>query len=193
MDKRYFTATRITVLAVLLALVVVLQIFCATIPIGTVNFTLTLVPIVLGAILVGPLGGAILGLVLGVVVVLTDPYAMTLMASHPFLTVAVCIIKSTAAGLGSGLIYRALYNKNKYVAAVVASAAAPVINTGLFILGMLTMLDVVSGHAAASNASVFYYLFIICAGVNFLIELGLNLVLSPAIYRVCEIVTKRKF
>lgn len=65
--KAFFTSRNITFLAVLLALVIVLQIFGGYIKIGPVNFTLTLVPIVLGAVMLGPLAGLILGFAFGLV------------------------------------------------------------------------------------------------------------------------------
>jgi hypothetical protein len=36
-----------------------------------------------------------------------------------------------------------------------------------------------------------YFVFIICAGVNFLLELALNMILAPALCRVVEIVSKQ--
>lgn len=65
--KAFFTSRNITFLAVLLALVIVLQIFGGYIKIGPVNFTLTLVPIVLGAVMLGPLAGLILGFAFGLI------------------------------------------------------------------------------------------------------------------------------
>ena len=53
--------------AMFAAVVVVLQMF-VSIPVGVFTITLTLVPIMLGAILFGPLSGAVLGGVFGVVV-----------------------------------------------------------------------------------------------------------------------------
>ena len=53
--------------AVLAAIVVVLQIV-GGIPVGPFSITLTLFPIVVGAVVLGPVPGLILGLVFGVVV-----------------------------------------------------------------------------------------------------------------------------
>ena len=49
-------------IAVLAALVVVLQLLSSVIKIGTVSITLTLIPIVVGAAFYGPGAGAILGI-----------------------------------------------------------------------------------------------------------------------------------
>lgn len=60
--EKYFSAKRITGLAVLLALVVVLQAALGTISIGAVQLNFSLIPIVLGAVLYGAVAGGLLGL-----------------------------------------------------------------------------------------------------------------------------------
>ena len=60
--KNFFSAKNITILAVLLALVVVLQLFGLSIPMGgTTSMSFVLVPIVLGGMLLGPVAGVFLG------------------------------------------------------------------------------------------------------------------------------------
>ena len=76
-------------------------------------------------------------------------------------------------------------------ATFVASAAAPVINTGLFILGALIMVRDTLTANFVNGTSVIYFLIIGCAGVNFLIELALNLVVAPALVRVTRALEKR--
>ena len=66
--EKYFSAKRITGLAVLLALVVVLQAALGTISIGAVQLNFSLIPIVLGAVLYGAVAGGLLGFACGVVV-----------------------------------------------------------------------------------------------------------------------------
>ena len=61
MKLNKLSAKQITGIAVLLALVIVLQSLGGTIVIGAVQLNFTLIPIVLGAILFGPLVGAFLG------------------------------------------------------------------------------------------------------------------------------------
>lgn len=193
-EARRSRASTLTWAAVLLALVVVLQIWGSAIRIGAVGISLVLVPIVLGGMLLGPLVGAGLGLAFGVVTLVAgiagaDPFTAVLFADHPVLTSLTCLVKGTAAGLVSALVYRLLRGKNTYAATFAASALAPVLNTGLFILGALAMSDTI-GANFAGDRSVIYFLIIGCAGVNFLVEFALNLVLAPALFRLTEIVEK---
>ena len=128
--KRFFTSRNIAFLSVLLALVIVLQVFASAIPIGTTKISLTLIPIVLGAVLLGPLAGAFLGAAFGVVVIVAalagaDAFTYILIADHPVLTIALCLIKGAAAGFVAGLLDRAIRKKNEYAAVIAASLAAP--------------------------------------------------------------------
>ncbi|MBS1400651.1 MAG: ECF transporter S component [Clostridia bacterium] len=195
--RKFFSAKRVTGLAVLLALVIVLQLWGNNIKIGATGLSFVLVPIVLGGVLFGPSAGAFLGLVFGFITLMygvtgADPFTAVLFAEHPFLTSAVCLVKGTAAGLAAGLLFRLIAKKNGYVGVFVASAAAPVVNTGLFILGALLMSDTLSANFVADGSTVLYFLIIGCAGINFLVELAINLMLSPAMYSVIRVVSGRK-
>ena len=66
-NEKHTAVVRLTSLALLAALIVVLQTVASGIKIGPVPISLTLVPIVVGAILFGPGAGAFLGGVFGVV------------------------------------------------------------------------------------------------------------------------------
>ena len=59
--------SRMVQLAILLAIVLVLQCFLGSIVVGTTSFSVVLVPIVIGAIILGPGAGAFLGFVFGLV------------------------------------------------------------------------------------------------------------------------------
>lgn len=196
--KKFFTSRNIAFLAVLTALVVVLQLWGSYIRIGGTNLSFVLVPIVLGAVMVGPLAGAFLGLLFGAIViamgVTSDPFTIFLFSQNPFGTVALCLLKGLAAGLVPGLLFKLIRRKSKYAAVIVASVAAPVCNTGIFILGCLMMSGTIgayiSSNEALSGMSVMYFLVIACAGINFLVEFAINVIASPVIFRVSEIVAR---
>lgn len=196
--KPFFTARNITWFAVLLALVVLLQYYASSITIGKTSFSLVLIPIVLGGILLGPRVGALLGFVFGVISLLCggilgmDLFTATLFQNGPLATSLICLGKGTIAGLGAALSYRLLARKNGYVAVFVAAAVAPVLNTGVFILGTLTMLsDVLATNFVEAGSTVIYYLVIGCAGTNFLVEFAINLICAPALYTVINAIERR--
>lgn len=194
--KQLFSARNIAYLGVLLALVIVMQFFGGSIKITpTTSLSFVLVPIVLGAILLGPWAGAFLGFVFGLITLLfgvtgADYFTNVLFVGSPVLTSLTCLVKGIAAGLVPGLVYRPIAKKSTLAAAVVASALAPVMNTGIFILGGLAMSGVISQNFVEEGSTVIYFLVVGCAGVNFLIEFAINLVLSPAIHRVVLVAEK---
>ena len=127
------------ILAVLTAIVIVLQSFAGAIPFGPFTITLSLVPIILGAILYGPFAGAFLGAVFGAVVCVgvvsgTDPGGHLMFQQLPILTLFLCILKSTLAGFIAGLVCRYLSKKNLYVGVVTAAVICPIVNTGILAL-----------------------------------------------------------
>lgn len=174
--------------AFLTAIVGVLSYFGGFIKIGGLaSISLTLVPVVLGAALLGPGTGAWLGAVSGAVFFLTADAAFWLSLSV-FGTILTVIVKGTLAGLGAGLVYRLLEGKNRYLAMLAAAAVCPVINTGIFLLGCLVFFfDAVTSMANAEGSSVFLYLIVVFVGLNFVFELVLNLLLSPALLRLVDL------
>ena len=190
----FFCTKNIVYLAILITLLVVLNLLSTVFKIIT-NVNLTLIPIVLGALTLGMRGGLILGGISGVMtfvfgVVGVDPFTNILFVNQPILTFLTCTVKTTAAGVLGGLTYNVLMKKNKYVATFVASAVVPVVNTAVFILGALTMYNTI---ATNFSQDVLYFLVITCAGVNFLIEFAVNLVVAPAIYTVVNVLEKTTF
>ncbi len=194
--KSFFSAKNVTALAVLLALVIVLQAFGGYIKIGTTPLSFVLVPIVLGGMILGPFAGGFLGLAFGFIVVMqglmgVDPFTMILLEEHPVFTVLLCLIKGGAAGLFSGLVYRLIAKKNGLCGTFAASVVAPVVNTGLFILGSLLFLQDTLKSNFIDGTSVVYFLVIVCAGINFLVELAINLVCAPSLHTVYGVVEKQ--
>ncbi len=193
---KFFSAKNISYLAVLTALVILLQVFGGNFSIGTTSFSFVLVPIVLGGMLLGVFAGGFLGFVFGLITYLfgvtgADFFTSILFQAHPFLTALTCFGKGIAAGVVSGLAYKLISKKNDTVAVFVSAALAPIVNTGIFLLGALTMRETISANFVEAGSTFVYFLFIGCAGINFLVELAINLVLSPAICRVERVVNKQ--
>ena len=191
--KEKVSAKEITGIAVLLALVIVLQTFGGTISIGAVQLNFTLIPIVLGAIVFGAWVGAFLGLACGIVVLVqvimgVVPFYALIWANDPIATFFTCTVKTTAAGFVAGLVYRLLSKKNERLAIFVASGLVPVINTAIFIVGCLFMTNSVYGMAGGQNVLGFSLVGLVT--FNFFIELGVNVLVAPALQRVIQVVAK---
>ncbi len=193
----FFSAKRVTGMAVLLALVIVLQLLGGYFKIGATSLSFVLVPIVLGGILYGIFVGAFLGFAFGVVVLLqgitgVDFFTMTLFQDHPVYTSLLCIVKGSVAGALAGLTYKLLSKKNSYAGVITAAAVAPVINTGLFILGALAFLQDTLKANFVDGQTVIYFLIIGCAGINFIVELIINLVCAPSLHTAINAIQGKK-
>ena len=181
---------RMVGLSILTALVIVLQLVASFVLVGTFPLTLTLVPVVIGAALYGPKAGAWLGGVFGVVVLImcivgVDKGGVILWNVNPILTAVLCILKGALAGLCAGAIYKAIARKNSFGGVIGAAIVSPVVNTGTFIIGLTVFFNpTLVEWAGAAGKDVINYILIVLVGINFVIELVLNLVLSSVIERL---------
>lgn len=186
MAEKRFSTRKLTGLAILTALVVILQFLPIKGPFFLI--TLTLIPIVIGSALYGAFAGAWLGFIFGVTVLLSGDAAAFLTINIPG-TIATVLVKGTLAGLAAGLVYKLASKVNRYFGVICSALVAPVVNTGIFLLGCrLFFMDTVNGWAAASGyENVGAYMILSLVGINFLIELGVDLVCSPVILRLINI------
>ncbi len=186
-SKTKITVRNLVLLGILSAIVILLQMLGAVIRFGPFSISLVLMPIVIGAALIGTYAGIWLGIVFGAVVLLSGD-AAAFLAINPAASVLIVMLRGILAGLVSGLAYKLLSAKSKTVAAVVAGAACPIINTGVFVAGMYIFFlpTIQEWGVAAGFADATAYLFLGMAGFNFLFELGLNLILSPVIIRLIQ-------
>lgn len=190
-------------LAMLAALVVVLQLLSALIPPigGMVSITLTLIPVVIGAILFDKKGGAILGFVFGLIVMINcitglDPGGNILWTTNPAITALLCLIKGTLAGLVPATVYsaivgkKAVSDKKKLLTTMLSAMLAPIVNTSTFVIGMLLFFkDTLT--IWANGKPIMLYILLGLAGINFLIEFIINLILTPAIIRIVDVIKKK--
>lgn len=180
---------RMTGLAIFTAIIVVLQILCTFVRFGPFSITLALAPIIIATAMYGKGAGAYLGGVLGLVVLITGLLGwdggtvMLLMSINPLACVLICIGKGVAAGFVAGLCYELIAKRSDKAAVVVSGVVCPVVNTGLFIVGMLVFFfDTISGWAGGQDLML--YIIMGLTGINFLVELGVNLLLAAGITRI---------
>lgn len=179
-------------MGLLTAIIVVLQWLAVSIKFGPFSITLVLAPIIVGAALYGWKAGAWLGFVFSVVVLLTGDAAAFLAVNIPG-TIVTVILKGTVAGIAAGLVYRAISRKNQLLAVIASGVTAPVVNTGIFILGCLVFFlpTIEQWGVDAGFQNAFAYIFIGMVGLNFLVELAINMVLSSMIVAVINLVKKK--
>ena len=186
---------RMVATALLMTMVIVLQFVSAALPtIGGFSISLVLLPIVVGSAIYGPGTGALLGGTFGVIVAINcvtgfDKGGAIVFQANPLLCVVVVMAKGILCGLASGFVYRMLHKTNGYVAMLCAAIICPVVNTGIFLIGMsLFFMDVL--RAWAGGTDVVGYILSGLILINFLPELGINIVFSPAGQRILRAIKK---
>ena len=192
-SKRFMSTKQMVLGAVMTALVIIFQLLATfTAFFGPFSTAIALVPIAIGAALCGPVIGAWLGFVFGLVVLLSGG-ANLFLAFSVVGTIVTVVLKGVACGFVSGIVYKALRKKNDILAAVCAAIICPITNTGVFLLGSVTFfynsaqqIGELVGIKGAGFA-VFWGL----AMANFLFELGMCTVLSPVIVKVINIGNKQ--
>ena len=115
-----------------------------------------------------------------------DQGGNVLFTANPLLTAALCVVKGAAAGLVSGAVFRAIMARHYPMgAAITAGILCPVVNTGIFIVGLtLCFHDTLVAWAGGSD--LMFYIITVLTGINFVLELAINLVLSTVIVRVVK-------
>ncbi|MBR3869966.1 MAG: ECF transporter S component [Clostridia bacterium] len=189
MNRKKMSTQTLVLGAVMTALVVLLQYMGAFIKLGPFSITLVLIPIVIGAATCGAWIGSWLGFIFAIMVFVTGDAAAFLAVNVPG-TIITVLAKGILCGLVAGLVYKVLSAKNQWVAVIASAIVCPLVNTGVFLLGCLAFfMDTISSWAAAAGlgGNVAYYMIFVLVGANFLVELGVNIVLSPIVVRLLNI------
>ena len=191
-NQRREQIKNLALMALLTAMVALLAYFGGFIKIGGLaSISLTLIPVVIGAALCGPLAGAWLGGVSGAIFFATADAAFWFGLSIPG-TIITVMVKGILAGLCAGLVYKLLEKRDRYLAVIASAVVCPVVNTAIFLLGsMIFFVDTVKAGATAEGINIFAYLIIFFVGLNFVFDLLANIILSPAILRIINIRKKQ--
>ena len=163
--------------------------------IGPLAISLNMIPVAIGAVALGPGGGAFLGAVFGVTSCLqcvgiggTSAMGVILFEISPVLTIVQRFVTRTLAGFLTGLVYRWL-NKHFRFSAYVAGFCAALFNTVLFMAALVLLFgntqylqDLIAGR----NILVFIVSFV---GINAAVEL---LAATVVVGAVCTALKKLK-
>ena len=183
-NNKKFDVRKLTYLAIFSALVFVFQVMA--IPVGGFFETsaLPVAVIVIGAALFGIKGGAWLGFVFGIAVMILPGTQVYLTFGNnavysTFCTIAVVFVKGIFAGAAAGVVFKLLNRFNRYFAVLTSGIAAVTVNTGIFILGSILFFE-------ASIAAMMTLALL----VSYLIELAVSILLAPIALRFINIKNK---
>ncbi|MDD6037670.1 MAG: ECF transporter S component [bacterium] len=193
-----------TVAMVEMAMFVAIIFILAFTPIGYIRtlgleITLIVVPVAVGSVLMGPVGGAILGAVFGITSFMQcfgmSPFGAMLLQINPVGTFVTCVVARTLMGWLTGLIY-ALLKKictKDAVSLMIANLCCPLLNT-LFFMSCIVIFfyqtDYIQGFVSALGAANPFMFVMAFVGVNGLIEALLCFIVGSAISRAMLAVNK---
>ena len=192
MQKRQSNTLFIAQLALFIAIIIVMRITGLTrIPVGPLFMTLSMIPIAIGAMLIGPKGGAILGLVYGCTslydaITGASPMTGVFFQVSPIHTVILCVVLRVLVGLLTGWIFLAVHkiDRTKTISYFVGGLAAPVLNTILFMSYIMLVFyrtDFIQGKLVELGATGPLMLVVLMVGVQGLLEAAGGLVIGGGV------------
>lgn len=167
--------TYLVEMAVLIAIIIIMAFTpIGYIRTGALSITLIVIPVAVGAVILGPGAGAILGAVFGITSFIQcfglEPFGTALFAMKPFGTFIVCMVPRVLMGWLSGLIYKG-FSKGKSTrkaATFIGCLAAPLLNTLFFMTALIAIFyEYLVDNFAMKNVFTFVIAFV---GINGLIE-----------------------
>lgn len=192
MKKSTFTTRYLAELGLLVAVILLMELTGLNkIPVGPLVMTLSMIPIAVGAMLLGPLAGAILGGVFGLTSLYgaaTGSTGMTVFffQYNPFLTVLLCVGTRILTGAVTGWLFRwcSRWDKGHTWSYFAGGLAAPLLNT-LFFMGYILLVfyhtEYVQNTVERLGATGPLMFVVLLVGVQGLVEAGTGLVVGGAI------------
>ncbi len=171
--------------AMLTALIAVFQVIASIVPTNP-SINLTLIPVVIGAIILGPRAAAWLGFV-GAVSVIVTPSTFIFYEWNWWGAVLTIVLKGVLSALAAAYLFKLLEKLNKWVAIVAAAAICPIVNTGIFVLGTLIFFKQQITETYSVQGNFLYFILFTYIAFNFVFEFAANVVLSPTIAKIVEI------
>lgn len=183
-----------TVKMVQMAILAAIMLIMAFTPVGYlktagIEISFMTIPVVVGAIVIGPGGGAVLGGVFGATSFIQcfgmSLFGAALLSINPFYTFIVCMIPRILMGWLTGLVFKALNraSRSKIVSFGVSSLSGALFNT-IFFMAFLIVLFGNTEYIKSFQGDLGLIPFILAfVGINGLIEAIVCFVAGAAISR----------
>ncbi len=179
--KQKYDVRYLTELALLVAIVLVMKLTgLSSIPVGPLNMTLTMVPIAIGAMLMGPMAGGVLGMVYGFTSFYDAVSGGSVMTGtffqiSPIHTFVLCVIMRVLVGVGAGWMFRGLHkvDPTKTVCYFITGLCTPLLNTVLFMGYIVTVFyqtEFIQERVSSLGAANPIMFIVLLVGVQGLIE-----------------------
>lgn len=180
--KRNSQLYRLVLLALFVAIELAMYLLgLGMVPVGPLKMSFLTVPVAVGAMLMGPAEGLVLGVVFGLcslwdAIIGSSVMTGTFLGISPLHTVILCVGMRALMGLLTGLIFKGLkkIDRSRVVCYFVSALAAPFLNTLLF-MGYICLVfyqtDFIQNLVAAKGAANAFMFVILLVGVQGLVEM----------------------
>lgn len=194
--KRSQRTTRMVEMALLIAIIIVMAFTpIGYIRTGALSITLLVIPVAVGAVILGPAAGAVLGAVFGITSFIQcfglEAFGTALFQANPFGTFILCMIPRILMGWCAGLICRVCQKMKaaKNIAVFVGSLSAAVLNTVFFMTALICIFYqyMADNYNMGKNVFAFVAAFV---GVNGVIEAVVTFLVAGAIAKALQIALK---
>lgn len=189
---------RFTQLSILIALILIMGFTpLGYLKVGLVEISFLTIPVVIGAIVLGPLSGAILGGVFGITSFIQcfgmSAFGAQLLEINPILTAILCIIPRVLMGYLAGLIFVAIkkIDKHKLVSYAAASLSGALLNTILFVGGLVLLFgnsEYIGSMIGGRNVLAFGAAFV---GINGIVEAIAATIVGAAVSKVLAVTVNK--
>lgn len=187
---------RLTRLAMLSAIIIVMAFTpLGYLKVGALSITFLTIPVVLGAILLGPMDGAILGALFGATSFAQcfglDAFGTTLLAINPIYTFILCFLPRILIGIFSGYLLMALtrIRTNQAVSYALSALIGALTNT-VFFVGLLLIFFGNSDYLKSFGDSIAAIIGVLVT-TNSLVEAIVCTILVTILAKTLTIVLKR--
>lgn len=199
MNKKKVNTKNMVQLAILMAIIFLM----AFTPLGylkifLLDITLLVIPVAVGAVLLGPVAGAVLGLTFGFtsfILSFSSPLGAMMLDISPVFRVITCIVPRVLCGLLTGVVYKvAKKSKASKFATPIANLACPLFNTVFFMSAlMIFYYNTPAIQSIAASAGVFnpILLIFVMVGINALIEAFACFIIGTAVTRALQVAFKK--
>ncbi len=194
--KSEYKTYRLVLLSILIAIMLIFNFTpLGFLKIGAIEITFMIIPITVGAILLGPISGAILGGIFGILSFVQcfgmSPLGVLLLGINPLFTAITCIVPRVLCGFLSGLLYKALskIDKTKIVSYYAAGLSTALLNTVLFVGCIILFFwknsEFLDAMANWNISTETVWLFIVgFVAVNGIVEAAVNFIIGASIAKV---------
>ena len=191
---------KLTQMSILIAIIILM----AFTPLGylktpVIEITFITIPVVIGAIILGPAAGAFLGGVFGITSFVQcfgmSAFGAALLEINPIFTFIICMIPRILMGFLTGVIFKAIskMNKTNIISFGVASLSGALLNTILFMLTLVLLFwntdYIQSMRADGQNVLAFAVAFV---GFNGILEAIVTFIVGTGVSKALHSFLSKK-